>query len=101
MSRRRHNPPEFNWLLWGAVAVGLYVLYRTFIGEKNVVTNAQSAAGSAVADLFPNNIAAPGGSFSVTQPNGTQITVPYGWKQGDPVPLDTSQMADFSNAGNF
>lgn len=87
-----------------AVGVGVYLLYKLFQGGSAVVTAAGAAAqtaGSAVADLFPTNIAAPGGSFTVTQANGTQVTVPAGWKSGDPIPYDDSQAADFSNAGNF
>lgn len=92
------------WFGLALLVGGAYLAYKIFGAAKAgvaAVGQAQQAAGSAVADLFPNNIAAPGGSFTVTQMDGTQVTVPYGWKAGDPIPYDESQAADFSNAGNF
>lgn len=90
------------------VGVAAYLLYRAYQSAAGLVSSgaaavadAASAASSSVADLFPNNIAQPGGTFTATQADGSQITVPYGWKSGDPVPEDTSWDADFSNAGNF
>jgi hypothetical protein len=104
MSRRRKNPTMDDlttWVVWGAIGVGLYLLYKAFTATASAVSSAASTASSTVADLIPTNIAAPGGSFTVTQNDGSTVTVPYGWKQGDPIPVDTSTMADFSNAGNF
>jgi hypothetical protein len=103
MRRRRKNPISPDWITWGLIAVGVFVIYKIVTGAKNVLTNATSAAGSSVADLFPNNIVAPGsgGSFTVTQPDGSTVTVPAGWKQGDPIPYDTSQAAGTDTGGGM
>jgi hypothetical protein len=81
MKRRRRNP-DVNWLLWGAVAVGVYFIYKTFIGAKNVVINAQSAAGSSLADaaqfILGTGKATPGTTYDVHMPDGSVQTVAYG-----------------------
>lgn len=106
MTRRRRNPSVADMtglLKWGLIAVGAYLVYSFIKKSTGLVTGAaaavgqaQQAAGSAVADLFPTNIAQPGGSFTVTQADGTQVTVPYGWKAGDPIPRDESSDIDLS-----
>jgi hypothetical protein len=102
MRRRRKNPMDTStWITWGLIAVGAYILYQILSGAKNKITSIQQAAASGVADMFPNNVAAPGGSFTVTQADGTQVTVPYGWKQGDPIPYDTSQAAGTDTGGGM
>lgn len=107
MSRRRRNPVTWDFgemLKWGAIIAGAYFVYKAIKGVGSIGTGiAQTAeqAGSAVADLFPTNIAQPGGSFTVHLADGTVATVPYGWRQGDPIPRDTSSDIDLSNAGNF
>jgi hypothetical protein len=107
MSRRR-NPSlgDIDTLvLYGVIGVGLYVLYKMFTGAKKEVTDAQAAAASAVADLFPNNVVAPGsgGQFNVTMPDGsTQVVNAGQLPVANPAnaPYDTSILPDFS-AGNF
>lgn len=101
------------YVKWGLIAVGVYLLYKMFSGAKTAVTAAQSAAASSIADLFPNNVLirptggfSPDGAqqFSVTMKDGsTQIVNAGGVPVTNPAnaPLDTSLMADFSNAGNF
>jgi hypothetical protein len=124
MTRRRRNPVLIDatqLLTLLAIGVGGYLAYQLFSGAKKTVSDiatgiataaknagqavvdTQQAAASALADLFPNNLVLPGsgGSFTVTQMDGTQITVPAGWKAGDPIPRDTTGDIDLSNAGNF
>lgn len=109
MRRRRRNPSlgDVNTLLmWGAIAVGAYVVYKIVTGAGAVakkIGDVQQTAGSAVADLFPNYIAPPGGQFTVTMPDGsTQVVNTGGRPVANPndAPYDTSILPDFS-AGNF
>jgi hypothetical protein len=82
MKRRRRNPISSNWITIGLVAVGAYFLYKYFISAKNVIVDATQAAGSSLADaaqfVLGTGIAKPGEVYSVTMPDGTVQTVPYG-----------------------
>lgn len=95
------------------VGVGLFLGYKLFQAIKTgagvvgaAVGAAQQSAGSAVADLFPNNIVTPGSgqTYTVTMPDGStqqvvagQLPVP---SSSYVAPYDSSLDADFS-AGNF
>ena len=69
-------------LKWGLIGIGGYLLYKTFIATKNVVVNAQQAAGSSLADaaqfILGNGIAQPGEVYTVTMPDNSVQTVAYG-----------------------
>ena len=84
MRRRRRNPriAPSDVLKWALIAGGAYLLYRTFIATKNVIVDATQAAGSTLADaaqfVLGTGIAKPGEVYSVTMPDGSVQTVPYG-----------------------
>lgn len=67
---------------WGLIAVGAYLLYRAFTSAKNVIVNAQEAAGSTLADaaqfVLGTGIANPGEVYTVHMPDGSVQTVAYG-----------------------
>jgi hypothetical protein len=83
--RRRRNPSASDigtYIKWGLIAVGIYFLYKMFTGTKNVLVNAQQAAGSSLADaaqfVLGTGIAKPGEVYTVTMPDGSTQTVAYG-----------------------
>src|SRR5271155_5600561 len=82
MSRRRRNPISPNWITWALIAAGVFIIYKMFSSAKTVLVNAQQAAGSTLADAIQfvagTGIASPGEVYSVTMPDGSVQTVPYG-----------------------
>lgn len=82
---RHRNPSlaDINTLfVWGALAAGAYFIYKSFVGTKKVLVDAQQAAGSTLADaaqyVLGSGIARPGEVYSVTMPDGSVQDVPYG-----------------------
>ncbi len=69
-------------LKWGVIAIGGYLLYKTFVKAKNVIVDAREAAGSSLADaaqfILGNGIAQPGEVYTVTMPDDSVQTVAYG-----------------------
>jgi hypothetical protein len=85
MKRRRRKNPSWlpnNWPMWALIAVGVYLIYKTFTGAKTVLVNAQQAAGSTLADAIQFVVgtgqAQPGEVYTVTMPDGSVQTVAYG-----------------------
>jgi hypothetical protein len=107
MSRRRRNPSiqDTNTLLvWGGIAVAAFLIYKLFSGAKNVLVNAQSAAGSSLADaaqfVLGSGQASPGEVYTVTMPDGTVQTVAYSQLPNAATPLPSATTGMQIGTGN-
>jgi hypothetical protein len=87
MSRRRRRNPDVNWLLWGALAVGAYLLWKKF---TSVASSAANAIAAPIANAFVDltSPAAPVPQGSVILPDGTSFpaanltNLNFGFNQG-------------------
>lgn len=69
--RRRRNPVSINWLLWGAVALGGYLVWQKFFGKGGPVDSATASIANAYVDLTAPDAPVPQGS--VVMPDGTNF----------------------------
>jgi hypothetical protein len=95
--RRRRNP-DINWLLWGALAFGGYLLWQKFFGKGGAVDTATQGIANAYVDL--TSPAAPTPQGSVILPDGTNFpatnltNLNFGFRNG--IAIFTLNNVDYS-----